>query len=260
MLKKLFFFLLGLFAIALIVVLIFGSTLLNKGVESAFTTIGPKVTQTNVAIEAVELSPISGKGSLSGIKIGNPEGYKSENIFELSKIEVDVATKSLLSDTMVIEKVHIKEPKISYEQTMRGSNLTDLQNNIEAFINSLTNSDNAAEAGEKEPEANKPNAKKPKKVVIKDFKVEGGKVYASLMGVGMEIPLPDIAFENIGAKDGPSFKEMGSELYQSIINSVASAGGKSAEMLGDGGKAVLDTTKKQVIDRAGVNLKKLFGN
>ena len=123
MLKKLFFFLLGLFAIALVVVLIFGSTLLNKGVESAFTTIGPKVTQTNVAIEAVELSPISGKGSLSGIKIGNPEGYKSENIFELSKIEVDVATKSLLSDTMVIEKVHIKEPKISYEQTMRGSNL-----------------------------------------------------------------------------------------------------------------------------------------
>jgi hypothetical protein len=255
MLKKLFFFLLGLAAIGLIVLLIFGSALLNKGVATAFVSIGPKVTQTDVAIEAVDLSPISGKGSLSGIKVGNPEGYKSENIFELSKIDVDVATKSLLSDTLVVEKVHIKEPKISYEKTMKGSNLKDLQNNIEAFINKLTDSDSEPAVDE-----NKANTKQPKKVVIKDFKVEGGKVYASLMGVGMEIPLPDIAFKNIGAKDGPSFKEMGSELYQSILDSVTSAGGKSAEMLGDGGKAVMDTTKKEVIDRAGVKLKKLFGN
>lgn len=253
MLKKIFFFLLGLAAIALIVILIFGSTLLNKGVETAFVSIGPKATQTNVAIEEVDLSPISGKGSLYGIKIGNPEGYKSENIFELSKIEVDVATKSLLSDTMMIEKIHIKEPKISYEKTMKGSNLKDIQENVEAFINNLTNNNNA-------PEASPSETKKPKHVIIKDFKVEGGKVYASLMGVGMEIPLPDIAFENIGAKDGPSFKEMGNELYQSILNSVTEAGGKSAEMLGDGGKAVMDTTKKQVIDRAGEKLKKLFGN
>ena len=256
MIKKIFFFFLGLVALALIGLFFFGSTILNKGVVTAVETIGPKVTQTDVSIQEVDLSLLSGSGSLSGIRVGNPEGYKSETIFELDKIDVEVDTKSLVGDTMVVEKVHIMNPKISYEKTLKGSNLKELQKNIEAFIANLPGA-NTMETIE-DTEASK-DAKPPKKVIIKDFKVEGGTVYASLMGAGLEVPLPRIEFANIGAKDGPSYAEMGKEIFNKIIDSVAKAGGKSVDALSNTGQKALDTTKKQVIDRASKGLMDMFG-
>ncbi|MGB0290535.1 MAG: hypothetical protein ACPGC0_05015, partial [Opitutales bacterium] len=107
MLKKLFFFLLGLFALCLIGIFFFGSSLLNQSVSTTINAVGPKVTQTPVSVEAVELSLTSGSGTITGLKVGNPKGYKSENIFELGEIQVDIQPTSLTNDTIVIKKVHI---------------------------------------------------------------------------------------------------------------------------------------------------------
>ena len=74
------------------------------------------------------------------------------------------------------------------------------------------------------------------------------------MGVGLEIPLPTIAFENIGAKDGPSFAEMGDQIIQEILNVIGPALKNSSEFISDGGKAALEGTKG-----AGKELMKLFG-
>lgn len=256
MFKKIFFFLLGLFALCLIGLFFFGSGLLNKGVTTTINTVGPKVTQTPVSVEAVDLSLTSGSGTITGLKVGNPEGYKSENIFELGEIEVDVKPTSLTSDTIVVEKVHINGPKISYEKTLKGSNLKDLQNNIKAFIQSLPGAGGEnIEGTPSEPASDKPA----KKVIIEDFQVKGGTVYAGLMGVGIEVPLPSLSFENIGADDGPSFAELGDQIIQEILNVVGPALQNSTEFLGNTGKGALDTTKEQVIDRAANQLIKLFG-
>ncbi|MGB0184539.1 MAG: hypothetical protein ACPF9Q_03830 [Opitutales bacterium] len=256
MLKKIFFFLLGLFALCLIGLFFFGSVILNKSVTTTINAVGPKVTQTPVSVEAVDLSLTSGSGTITGLKVGNPEGYKSENIFELGEIEVDVKPTSLTSDTIVVEKVHINGPKISYEKTLKGSNLKDLQNNIKAFIQSLPGAgEEKIEGTPSDPASDKPAPK----VIIEDFQIKGGTIYAGLMGVGIEVPLPSLSFENIGADDGPSFAEIGDQIFQEILNVVGPALQNSTEFLGDSGKAVIDTTQEEVIDRAAKELLKLFG-
>ena len=251
MLKKIFFFLIGLVIILLVGLLFFGSSLLNKGVSTTINTLGPKVTQTQVSVEAVDLSLTRGGGKISGVKVGNPEGYKNENIFELGEIEVQVKPTSIVGDTIIVKKVHVNAPKISYEKTMKGSNLKDLQDNIKAFIAKIPGTASTTEASEEPKSDEEPS---PKKIIIEDFQIKGGTVYAGLMGVGLEIPLPTIAFENIGAKDGPSFAEMGDQIIQEILNVIGPALKNSSEFISDGGKAALEGTKG-----AGKELMKLFG-
>jgi hypothetical protein len=271
MLKKLFFFLLGLLAIAIISLFFFGSGILNKGVSTTINTLGPKVTQTPVSVEAVDLSLTSGSGTITGLKVGNPQGYESENIFELGEILVDVKPTSLTSDTIIVEKVHINGPKISYEKTLQGSNLKDLQNNIKAFTQSLPGSGGTpTEDATNDSASDKPA----KKVIVEDFQIKGGRVNAGVLGLNIEIPLPTLSFENIGAEDGPSFAEIGDQIIQEILNVIGPALEKSTDFLGDtgkaalnettdflgnGGKTILDTTQEEVIDRAAKEIIKLFG-
>ncbi|MGB0459932.1 MAG: hypothetical protein ACPGH0_02005 [Opitutales bacterium] len=256
MLKKLFFFLLGLFALCLIGIFFFGSSLLNQSVSTTINAVGPKVTQTPVSVEAVELSLTSGSGTITGLKVGNPKGYKSENIFELGEIQVDIQPTSLTNDTIVIKKVHINGPKISYEKTLHSSNLKDLQNNIKAFVQNLPGAGGERTEGTlSDPASDKPA----KKVIIEDFQIKGGTVYAGLMGMGIEVPLPALSFKNIGADDGPSFAELGDLIIQEILHVVGPALQNTTEFLGKGGKAILDTTQEEVIDRAANEIIKLFG-
>ena len=260
MLKKIFFFFLGLIALSLIVAIFFGSAFLNKGVETAINTLGPKVTQTEVAVEQVDFSLTSGSGTLSGIKVGNPTGYKQENIFELEEIKVDIKPSSLASDTIIVEKIYIDEPKISYEKTLKGSNLRDLLDNIQSFTESLPGS------GQENTEIQPTSGKSAKKVIIEDFQIKGGTVHAGVLGLSIDVPMPDLAFQNIGAKDGPSFAEIGEQILQEILNVVGPAIeqtseflGESGEAIGETGKAALETTKEEIIDRGVNELIKLFG-
>jgi hypothetical protein len=79
------------------------------------------------------------------------------------------------------------------------------------------------------------------------------------MGVGMEIPLPAISFQNIGAKDGPSFAEIGDQIFEEILNVIGPALQNSKDFIGKSGKAALETTKDEVIDRGVGEVMKLFG-
>ena len=110
-----------------------GSTVLNKGIKSGVETYGPRVTQTPVTLEDVQLSILSGSGMLKGLNVGNPEGYKSANIFALGQIDLKVNTRSVFSDKIIIDHIIIKRPAISYEKKLTTSNLKKLLENIEQF-------------------------------------------------------------------------------------------------------------------------------
>ena len=126
MIKKLFLSSCILFFVAVLIAYFFGSTLLNKSIKTGVETFGPKVTQTPVRLDEVKLSVLSGNGLLSGLYVGNPEGFKSENIFALGQVEVDIVPRSLLSDEIVINKIYIQKPHISYEKTFKSSSRTSV--------------------------------------------------------------------------------------------------------------------------------------
>lgn len=253
MIKKL---LIGIVALAIIagaLVYFLGSSALNKGVKTGVETFGPKVTQTPVTLDSVNLSVLSGSGSLKGLLVGNPDGFKSENIFELGQIDIKIDKGSILTDTIVIEKIHIIEPGISYEKTLTNSNVKQLQKNIEAF------------AGPKE---DKPAAAEEsgggKNLVIKELVIEDGTIYVGAFGVGSTVPLPRIEMSNIGESGTETnFADVLNEVLTKVLTSI----GPAIANAGDLGKEAANALKTQslektgqAVDKAAEGIKNLFGN
>lgn len=256
MLKKIFFTLLILCVAAAVAIFFFGSKVLNEAIRQGVETFGPEVTQTPVTLEAVDLSLLSGKGTLKGLYVGNPQGFNSENIFELGQIDVEVDIESLMTDKIVIKKIIIREPAISYEKQLRGSNVTALMANIEAF----TGPAEAAPAAEveAEPTATEPAAPGPQ-VVIEHLLIEGGSIYVGLLGAGQTIPLPTIEMNDIGAGDERmSPAEIISLILTKVLTSIGPALAGGGELLTDGGKAIggaATDTVKAIGESAGESVK-----
>ena len=269
MIKKLLlgFFLLAVVAIALVVFL--GASALNKGVKSGVETFGPKVTQTPVTLDAVSLSVFSGKGSISGLNVGNPDGFESENIFELGQIDIAIDKGSILTDTIIIDHIHIKAPSISYEKTLTSSNVKELQKNIEKFTGGSSAPAPEESTGEKSS----------KNLVIKELIIEDGTIFVGLLGVGQTVQLPTIEMTNIGAEGTETnaaevINEILGKVLTSIGPAIAGAGGigqNAANALATQGlekanKAAEQVTEKvnetagNVTEQVNEGLNKLFGN
>ena len=256
MIKKLLIGFLLLGCIALAAVYFFGSSALNSGIKKGVETYGPKVTQTPVTLESVNLSVLSGSGSLKGLFVGNPEGFKSENIFELGQVDIQLDKGSLLTDTIVINQIHIIEPSISYEKKLTTSNLKELQKNIEAFT------------GPKEATADEDAAKgSSKNLVIKELIIDDGTIYVGAFGVGQTVPLPRIEMTDIGQA---GTETNAADVINEILGKVLTSIGPAIANAGDLGKEAVNVIKTQGLekvdqaaDQAGEavkgGLKKLFG-
>ncbi|MEM1223224.1 MAG: hypothetical protein AAGH40_10695 [Verrucomicrobiota bacterium] len=240
MIKKILLLLFVLVIAGLAAVYFFGSSALNNAIKHGVETFGPEITQTSVTLESVNLSVLSGSGTLKGLNIGNPEGFKSENIFALGEITVDIDPGSLMSDTIVINRLHILQPEISYEKTLSSSNVQELLKNIESFTGS---------GSEKTEEAPEESEGATKSVVIKELLIDEGKIYVGALGVGQTVPLSKIEMSNIG-EDGKtiSMAEVMDIILSQVTNSIGPAIANAGVLLQDGGKAALNTIKEQGLD------------
>jgi hypothetical protein len=253
MIKKILLGLVVLAVIALAAIYFFGSSALNKGIKSGVETYGPRVTLTSVTLADVNLSILSGSGTLKNLNVGNPEGYKSESIFALGQIDLKVDTSTVFSDKIVIEHIIIKKPEISYEKTFTSSNLKQLMENIEAFT---------GPASGDEPEA-ETDAGTKKQVVIKKLIIEDATVYVGLMGVGQTVPLPRIEMYNIG-EEGEQMSMV--EVMDLVLTKVLQSIGSAIVNAGDLGGAAVDALRTQGLEKAGQatekvgeSIKGLFG-
>jgi hypothetical protein len=237
MLKKLFLVFILLAAAGLAAIYFFGAKALNTGVKKGIESVGPQVTQTSVALDSVNLSPLSGSGSLKGLIIGNPEGFDGDHLFKLGQIDVSVDKSSIFSDTVIVEKIHILAPDISYEKTLSSSNIKELQNNIEAFTGPKA-----------ETPADAPADTPSKKLIIKELIIEDGKIFVGGFGVGQTVPLPRIEMTNLG-EEGTSANvgEVLNEVLRKVIGSVGPAIANAGEL----SKQALETIKTQGLEKAG---------
>jgi hypothetical protein len=253
MMKKIFLFLAILVVAAVVAIYFLGSSALNKGIKTGVEKFGPEVTQTSVRLDEVNLSILSGNGTLTGLYVGNPDGYKSENIFALGQIVVDIDTSSAFSDKIVINKIIIKKPEISYEKTLMNSNIKELMKNIEAFTGSA---DETAAESEQAVAAEDGSAKQ---VVIKQLIIEDGTVYVGLMGAGMTVPLPRIEMNDIG-EDGnkKSMPEIIDLILTEVLQSIGPAIADSGDFVGEGGKDALEQGEA-ALEKATNSFKGLFG-
>lgn len=208
---------------------------LNTAIKVGIETLGPKIAGVPITVKKVKLSPLSGKGSLHGLVVGNPKGFETPSAFRLKKVLVKVEISSLLSDTIVIKKIHIDAPEITYEWKMSGSNIAKIQENI-------AGDGTAPEGDAKEaPEEAGPG----KKVILDDFQLRNAKVAVTasmLKGVAPTLPVPDVHLTEIGRKSGgATVSEVVAEIFAQITDVVASAAKSSGNALGS--DAVKDTAE-----------------
>ncbi|MFP4203840.1 MAG: hypothetical protein ACLFS4_05860 [Opitutales bacterium] len=236
MLKKLFLFLVLLLVAAAAVVYFAGGTILNKSVKTGIETFGPKITQTSVELDKVDLSVLSGSGTLSGLIVGNPEGFKAENSLSLDQIKIDVDLSSLFKDKVVINSIHIIKPAITYEKTMRSSNIKELMKNIEAF---------KGEAEEPPEDAPKPG----KQLVIRKLVIEDGALQLGTMGASATGDLPRIEMTDLGEKEGTeSIAGMIQHVLGEVLKSTGTAVDDLRKNLQDQGDDALEKGKDQGLD------------
>lgn len=241
----------SLFVVILAVAAYFlGSSVLNKGIKTGVEKYAPEVTQTPVLLDGVNLSILSGNGTLTGLYVRNPDGYKSENIFALGQIQVDVDTGSVFSDKIIINKIIIQKPEISYEKTLMSSNIETLIENIHAFTGSADkNASTAAEAAPAE-------GKSSKQVIIKQLVIEDGTIFVDLMGARATVPLPRIEIANIGENgDTKSMAEIVDLILTQVLRSIGPA-------IADGGDLIGGAALEQgeaALEKATDSIKGLFG-
>lgn len=240
--KRAFKVALTLFVVVLVAIVLilnsFGGRLIQKTVNVA----GPAALGVPVSLDKAEFHLLRGNVELKGLKIGNPEGFKTDGIFELGHLKVDLNTRSLLSGVIQIRKILIDAPKITYERGLTSSNLADLLAGLEKKPDPAGEETPASE--EPAPEPAPADEAGGTKVIIDELVVRDAQLNVSLtvaQGLSAPLPLPTITLRDIGKESGGAgFVEVLQKVLGAILGAVTDVLKGSAKLLGDGAALVGD--------------------
>ena len=229
--------------IALVVVLLVAvlavGFFLDSGIKKGVETIGPRLTKVSIKLDGVSLSLFSGSGSIKGLVVGNPEGYKTPHAISVGTASLALSPGSLFSDKIVVQSIRVEAPEIIYELGSGGNNLRRILANVEAATGG---SEEKPATKEEKPAAKE--AKPAKKLQVNDFVITGAKVKLSatvLGGAAAPIPLPDIHLTNLGTgSEGITATDLTKRVMQELTEAVAKAVAGAATEIG---KGALDLTK-----------------
>lgn len=89
---------------------------LGSGLKALVETLGPEMTQSPVTLDSASLSLLSGEGSFVGLRIGNPQGFDTQEAFSLGEIHFTVNQDSLITDIIVLKSLSIVAPEVTLER------------------------------------------------------------------------------------------------------------------------------------------------
>ena len=237
--------------IALVVVLVLAvlavGLLLDKAIKTGVETFGPKLTKVDVTLQSVSLSLFSGSGTIKGLLVGNPPGFKTPSAIKVGAARLSLKPRSLLSDKIVIKSINVQGPEITFETDLKSNNLKKILANVQE-----TTGGGAQEPAKPREPAQPKEAKPAKKFEVDDFVISGGKVHVSVTALGGQsatIPLPDIHLQALGT--GPEGITPG-ELAKLVLEAVEKGATKAAAgTVSDIGKGAIYFTKDP--NKAGSN-------
>ena len=253
--------------IALVVVLILAvlavGMFLDRAIKSGVETFGPKLTKVDIKLQSVRLSLLSGSGSIKGLVVGNPEGYKTPSAINIGVASLSLKPRSLLSDKIVVKSINVQAPEITFETDLRHNNLSKI----------LANVQEATGGGTKEPgkpqEPSQPEGAKPaKKLQVDDFVISGGKIRVSVTALGGKtatVPLPDIHLQNLGTgPEGITPAELAKKVIEEIEKGASQAAEGAVVDLGKGalyiGKEASNTASSNAVQSVTKSLGNIFKN
>jgi uncharacterized protein involved in outer membrane biogenesis len=217
--KKWIFIGIGAVIVILVVIVVVGISKLGPIVKMAVNTYGPKITDTELRVDDVGISIFSAEAKLKKFFLGNPKGFKSPSAMKVGSVYVNVDEGSLRGNTIVINKVEVIGPEITYEK--RGK--TD---NFKAILSNVQKNVPKSKASKKEA---KPEGEG-KQLIINNFILKDGKVNlateilgGALGGKNVSADLPDIHLKDIGKeKGGASPAEVAKQIFAALYDKITS--------------------------------------
>lgn len=200
--------------ITLILLLIVGGAFWLRGnldglVQSAIAKYGSAMTGATVKVAGVKIKTTDGKGTLTGILVGNPAGFKTPFAVKVDTIELEVDVASLAKEVMLVKKIAVIAPEVIYEKGDAMTNFDAIQANIATYLGPSTNSGPG------------------KKLIVQELTIRSAKAQASaafMDGKTVSVPLPDITLRDLGkAKGGITPGELGLEITNALEKRLTSA-------------------------------------
>jgi hypothetical protein len=205
--------------VAVAVVYLYAS--LDNIIRTAIEQIGSELTQTEVKLDKVELSPTSGNGALQGFRVTNPQGFSPDDAFRFDRVSVTVEITTIQSDPVVIKEMTIDGPRIVYEFAGGTSNLDTLKGNIDKQTGSGSKSASTGQGP---------------KIVIENLYLRNGKVgvTAPVLNETMEVPLPTVHLTDIGkGGNGATPGQVAAQIVDGLLASAQKAVTNANLNLGD---------------------------
>jgi uncharacterized protein involved in outer membrane biogenesis len=237
--------------LAVVVSIFYLGSIVKKGVE----TIGPTITKTDMKVGGVTVSLLSGHAKITGLVIGNPEGYKSESAIKMGLVSATVQPASVFSDKIVVKSIVVQGPEITYEGNLRGgSNLKKLLDNVEA-----------AAGGDKGAPKETPDTgakKAPKKLQVDEFVLTDAKIHVSLSELGGKsatVVLPMIHLTDLGkGSEGITPAELTEKVLTAVLDGSIKAAGSAATDLGKDAVKEAGKAAGEAVEKAAKSVTDLF--
>jgi hypothetical protein len=223
--KKLFLTLIIVLAVLVVGGGLVGSFFLGPIIKEAMETVGPKITQVSIRVDAVNLSLLTGSAAIKGLVVGNPEGYKAPQAISVGAAAVGVNPFSLLSDKIVVRSVRVNAPEITFEgNPFSGNNLAKIEQNVNAAVSKIS----AAPATNTSARAAGHSSRK---IQVDDFLITNAKVNFN----GAILTLPDVHLTDLGkGADGITAADLTKRVLQALTTATVKAVANSAADVGKG--------------------------
>lgn len=224
---------------------------LDRIVAAAIERYGSDATGTPVTVSSVRISLKEGRGSLSGLSVGNPAGFSTPKALSLGDIAIAVDTGTITGDPVVIDTITVSDPRVTYEINDAGrANINEMKKRVEAYRRT-------GPAGKREAGG---SAGGGKRLLIRNLVIEGGEVaivVPARAGGPLSARLPRTVLSNLGGKGGSTPSAIAVQVLRPLLDQAARAAarkgveqylGKSA---GEAGKALEEKAREKLGDTGG---------
>jgi hypothetical protein len=210
---------------------LFGNSLLKTGIETAAV----KTLNVGVDIGKLDFSILAGKVRFQNLVIDNPPGYEHDKLLEVADARIAVSIGSLLEETVNIKEIMLDGIDVVLEQ--RGLTSSNLQDIIKAIPKSKD-----------EPKPRDQREKPAKKLHIDELRLSNINVNVKLLPLPgkadtLKIKLNPIRMTDLGTGGKMDTAKLTGEILMAITAGVAEQGaGLLPEALTGDLKAALDKT------------------
>ncbi|MEX0297533.1 MAG: hypothetical protein AB3N28_00585 [Kordiimonas sp.] len=100
-------------------------------VETGIKTAGPSTLHVDVNVGNIEISPLSGKVSVSELSLGQPNGFGEGPLVEVGEFKMKLEPQSLMSNHVIVDTIEIVSPLFDVRRLNGKTNFEALQEGID---------------------------------------------------------------------------------------------------------------------------------